>query len=205
MQLGYAESYARPGGNVTGVAILGAELDAKRLDLLHEAVPGAKSIAVLYPGFTAGRAASESALRALAAARGLELVIVAAAFPEDYPAAFEAMRAAGVQALVISAGPQFDRDAAVLAALAAAALLPTVCQWARMARAGCLVGYGPDATALRLRLAHQVTRVFRGVSPGELPIETPTRFEFAINARAARALGILIPPALLARADEVIE
>jgi putative tryptophan/tyrosine transport system substrate-binding protein len=115
------------------------------------------------------------------------------------------MRAAGAQALVIMAHPEFYRDATRLLALAGEAGLPTVCEWAEMARFGCVLGYGPDRAALRRRVAEYVARIFRGAAPGELPIEQPTVFEFAVNLKAARALGLELPPALLARADEVIE
>ena len=115
------------------------------------------------------------------------------------------MRSAGVQALVIAAYPQFYRDGATLAALALEARLPTICEWADMAQAGCLIGFGPSRAALRQRMAGQLARIFRGATPGELPIEDPTVFEFAVNLRIAKALGITIPDYVLARADEVIE
>jgi putative tryptophan/tyrosine transport system substrate-binding protein len=133
------------------------------------------------------------------------LLIVDAAGPDDYPAAFAAMRAARAQALVIMAHPRFYGDAARLLALAREAGLATACEWADMAHSGCVLGYGPDRAALRRRLAHYVARIFRGAAPGELPIEQPTVFEFAVNLKTARALGLIIPTSILARADEVIE
>jgi putative ABC transport system substrate-binding protein len=151
------------------------------------------------------RQASERELHGVAARLGVELLAVDAAGPGEYPAAFATMRAAGVQALVIMAHPQFYSDATRLLALARDTGLPTVCEWAEMAHAGCVLGYGPDRAALRRRLAHYVARIFRGAAPGELPIEQPSVFEFAVNLKMARALGIEIPPSLLVRADEVIE
>ena len=99
----------------------------------------------------------------------------------------------------------FDGDAAPLAALAVATRLPTVCAWLEMARSGCLLAYGSSLPEVRRRMADLVARIFRGAAPGDLPIETPTQFTFAVNLRTARALGLELPPALLARADEVIE
>jgi ABC-type uncharacterized transport system substrate-binding protein len=115
------------------------------------------------------------------------------------------MRAARVEALAIVSAPEFFRDAAILSREALEAGLPTVCEWASMAREGCLVGYGPNPVVLRRRVADYVARILGGVPPGELPIEQPTVLEFAINLKTAKALGLNIPPALLARADEVIE
>src|SRR3954452_20557818 len=120
-------------------------------------------------------------------------------------AAFIKMRAAGAQALVIMAYADFYRDVAELTRLAHAADLPTICEWAHMAHLGCTLGYGPSREELRRRVAYQLAQIFKGVPPGQLPIEQPTRYEFAINLATAKALGITIPAALLVSADEVIE
>jgi putative tryptophan/tyrosine transport system substrate-binding protein len=207
VELGLARSYARPGGNVTGVVILQSELEAKRLSILHEAVPDRRRVAVLVPtsAASATTASGEAALRKAAADLGVELLAFPAAGPADYPAAFAAMRAAGAQALLISATSEFFRDGKQLAALALEAQLPTVCEWADMAHMGCLIGYGANRTALRKRMANQIGQIFRGTAPGEIPIERPALFEFAINQKIAKSLGIAIPTLLLAQADEVIE
>jgi len=205
VRAGLAASLVRPAGNVTGVVIFAAQLDGKRLDLLHEAMPSARRVAALLRAGSPERQDSERELRAVAARLGLELLAIEAAGPEDYPAAFAAMRAAGAQALVIMAHPQFYRDANRLLALACEAGLPPVCVWADMAHSGCVLGYGPDRAALRRRLAHYIARIFRGAARGEVPIEQPTIFEFAVNLKTAQALGIEVPPSLLVRADEVIE
>ena len=144
-------------------------------------------------------------MRVVAASAAIELLAFNVAAPADYPVAFAAMRAAGAEALVISASPQFNNDMKSLATLALEARLPTICEWANNARDGCLIGYGPDRGALRRRNADQLARIFRGVAPGEIPIEQPTVFEFAVNLKVARALDLDLPAALLARADEVIE
>jgi putative tryptophan/tyrosine transport system substrate-binding protein len=202
---GLAASYARPGGNLTGVVILAEDLDAKRLDVLHEAVPSARRVAALFLPSLAYRDTSERDVRAVASSSGIELLAFDAEGPEHYPAAFAAMRAAGAQALLITANPTFNRDAAQLAQLALEARLPMMCEWAENARLGCLLGYGPSRGDLRRRVAHHVARIFQGATPADLPIETPTRFELAINVKTAKALGLEVPPSLLARADEVIE
>jgi putative ABC transport system substrate-binding protein len=202
-ELGLAASYAQPGGNVTGVVILASELETKRLSLLLEAVPDRRRIAVLVP--SAGWGGNEVTLQKAAAGLGVELLVFAVATPAEYPAAFAAMQAKGAQALLIGATPQFQRDGKQLAALALESQLPTVCEWADMARAGCLIGYGPSRIALRKRLADQIAKIFRGVTPGDIPIERPTVFELALNLTIAKSLDLIVPPALLTRADEVIE
>ncbi len=208
VELGLAASLARPGGNVTGITLLVWELDAKRLDLLREAVPGRRRVAVLFASAASNqqRQASEREMRGVAANAGIDLLDFTVAAAVDYPAAFAAMRAAGAQALVIGAAPQFSAgDMPILAALALEARLPTICEWARNVRDGCLLGYGPDFAALRRRMADQVARIFRGAAPRDIPIELPTLFEFAVNLKVAKALGLTLPPAIIARADEVIE
>jgi putative ABC transport system substrate-binding protein len=144
-------------------------------------------------------------MRAVAANAGIELLFFDSSGPDDYPAAFAAMQAAGAQALVLTANPVFFRDAAPLAQLALKAGLPTACEWAEMAQSGCMLGYGPSRSELRGRMAQLVARIFQGAAPGELPIEQPTRFEFAINLNTAGALGVTVPRSILVRADEVIE
>jgi putative ABC transport system substrate-binding protein len=115
------------------------------------------------------------------------------------------MRAAGTTALVISANPWFYRDRIILARLASEAGIATACEWADMAASGCLIGYGPRRVDLYQRVAELVVRVFHGTPPTELPIEQPANFELVINLRTARELGLSIPPAMVGRADDVIE
>lgn len=203
VELGLAQTYARPGGNVTGVVILTSELEPKRLSILRDAVPDRRRVAALIG--PAQKSISEPAMRKAAGGLGVELLVFTAAAPAEYPAAFAAMRAAGAEALVIGAAPEFFRDAQQLAALAIEARLPTVCEWAEMAHSGCLIGYGPNRAELRRRLANHVAQIFRGVAPGDIAIERPTVFESAINMRTAKALGLIIPQTTLAAADDVID
>jgi putative tryptophan/tyrosine transport system substrate-binding protein len=109
------------------------------------------------------------------------------------------------QALVITAHAQFFHDGGQLVAFAVESRLPTICEWAEMARTGCTIGYGPNLREMRRRVADYLARILQGTPPSALPIEGPTRFEFAINLKGARALGIEVPQNLLLRADEVIE
>jgi putative ABC transport system substrate-binding protein len=172
--------------------------------LLHDFVPAARRIAILTgrpPRHAEGAEEAQRVARKL----GLETDVFYADEPADYIAAFDGMRKVHSEALVIISAPDFFRDAALLARLALQAGLPTVCEWASMARDGCLLGYGPNFAALWRRPADYVARILRGEKPGELPIEQPTLFEFAVNLKTAKALDLTIPEASIQRADEVIE
>lgn len=201
---GFASSFARPGGNITGIAMFATLLDAKRLQLLHEAVPVARRVAVLAVS-EARHQSTLAKMRVTASAEGIELIPVYAEGPGVYPRAFAAMRAEGAQAVLIVAAPEFNRDAEILAALATEAGLPTMCEWRQMASRGCTFGYGPVGSDLWRRAADYVIRVLNGTAPGDLPIEGPARFEFAVNLKAARKLSLDLPTSVLLRADEVLE
>jgi putative ABC transport system substrate-binding protein len=203
--LGLAQTMARPGRNVTGVAILASELDAKRLHLLREMLPDARRMASLLRPAWPTRAASERAMKEVADAAGVEFRAFSAGGEISYAAAFAEMHAAGMQAVAIGADPYYFRDTAQLTALARQYRMPAVCQWSEMAEAGCLLSYGPNLSNLRRRLAFYVAALLRGATAAELPIEQPTNFELVLNLRVAAEFGIDVPPAMLARADEVIE
>jgi putative ABC transport system substrate-binding protein len=205
VQAGFASSFAHPGGNVTGIVILAEELDGKRLDLLHAAVPGARRVAALVLPSVAYRVPLEKSIRKAADGDHVELLTFLAEGPAQYPAAFAAMRAKGVEALLITGNPTFNRDAEMLARLALAARLPTMCEWAENAHAGCLLGYGPNRGELRRTLARYVARLFEGAAPGDLPIETPTHFRLAVNLATAKALDLEVPMTVLMSADETFE
>jgi putative ABC transport system substrate-binding protein len=204
IEKGLANSFARPGGSVTGVAMLAAQVDGKRASLLHEFVPTAHRIAILTgrpPRHAEGAEEAQRVGREL----GLKTDVFYADEPADYVAAFAGMRTARSEALIIISAPDFFRDSVLLSRLALEAGLPTVCEWASMAHDGCLLGYGPNFAALWRLPAEYVARILRGEKPGEMPIEQPTLFEFAVNLKTAKALGLTIPEASLLRADEVIE
>jgi len=205
VDLGFSQSMSRPASNVTGVVILVRELDGKRLELIQEALPSARRIATLVNPRAPGVGASRREMSNVAEKAGTELLVVEAAGRADYPTAFARMKAGGASALAIAADPQFNSDAAHLSKLAVDAGLPTVCQWREMAEQGCLLSYGPSYRDMWIRLARYVGAILKGASPRDLPIEQPTGFELVVNTATAKALGITIPPTLLARADEVIE
>jgi putative tryptophan/tyrosine transport system substrate-binding protein len=200
---GLATSLSHPGGTVTGIAMLASDGDKKRLEMLHDAIPAAGRFGYLVSEPRTG--AAIEAMKRTAATLGVEIMDFGARSAADYQAAFDAMRDARVDGVVIGSSPVFFRDAAELAALAAARKLPTACEWREMAAAGCLIGYGPDLNQLRLRTADFVVRLFAGDKPAEMPFEQPTRFEMGINNKVARSIGVALPQSLLVRADEVIE
>ena len=202
VESGIIASVARPGGNVTGVYMLAAELDAKRLDLLLQAVPKARKVGVLDPqaGFTL-----TEALR-VAEAAGVQLHVTAVGGgPEGYRRAFDSMAKARVGALLVPSFPRFFKDARQIIELAARRRIPAVYEWPSMAKDGGLMSYGPTFAELDGRVAAIVDRILKGAHPRDQPIEQPTKFELVINLKTAKALGLTIPPSLLGRADEVIQ
>ena len=157
---------SRSRGNATGFAILGPELDIKRLEILREAVPMAARIGVLVQPSTPNNEGQMRDLAAAARDQRFEPIFIQAAGSGDHPAAFAAFRAAGVAALLIASHPQFNTDAGELAAMSVAAGLPTMCHWPEMAASGCLLAYGPSRVALFRRSAEYIARILAGTSPG---------------------------------------
>jgi putative tryptophan/tyrosine transport system substrate-binding protein len=202
---GYAQTLARPGGRVTGVAILTADLDVKRLELLRDVIPSARHVAVLLHTTASGNDLREKTLNELATRHGLAIAYYYVSRSADYGPAFGAMREAGAELLVVSANTHFARDAATIAAMAGEARVASVCEWQEMAASGCLLGYGPSLSELYRLSGNYIARILKGANPGELPIEQPSNFELGVNMRVARALGVTFPPTLLLRADEVTE
>ena len=199
-----AGALSRPGGQVTGMALLTFEGDKKRMELLHDAIPGARKFALLSDEFGDDSTQWTSTWQT-AEKVGVEILRFEVKSPADYQPIFDAMHDAGVDGIIIQSSPNFHRDASKLAALAQERHLATICEWRAMASDGCLIGYGPDIAELRLRTADFVVRIFSGGNPAEMPFEQPTRFEMAINNKVARIIGVAIPPPVFVRADEVIE
>jgi putative ABC transport system substrate-binding protein len=202
--IGLAQSLSRPGGSVTGLTNQATELDGKHIALLHEAVPAVRRIAILAIQ-PPRHVDSVREMKRVAGTLGLETKEFYGHEAVTYGTAFVEMRTFGAEALAIASAPEYVRDAKMLARHSIEARLPTIGEAASMAHDGCLIGYGPDRVVFRRRAADFAARILRGTPPGEIPIEQPTAFVFAINLLTAKQLGLTIPPLLLARADEVIE
>jgi ABC-type uncharacterized transport system substrate-binding protein len=201
---GVAESWARPGGNVTGVTLIAPDLEIKRFELLREIVPDARRIALLSMHREVTEPGS-APTRAFAAKHNIQLTEFYVDGPGEFDKSFEAMRSAGAEALVLVPVPEFSTHARRLADLALKSGLPTVCGASNAAEQGCLLQYGPDPVELSRFAADYVARILAGTSPSELPIQGPTHYVFAVNIKTAKALGLTVPQSLFTRADEVIE
>ena len=205
---GLVTSLARPGGNVTGLSNLAPELVGKWLELLKQAVPGVSRIAVLWqPGVGGERTAREMHERANAAARtlGLRLQYVEARGPADLDGAFSEMVRAHAEALAVLGNVLFFYERRRLAELAAKYRLPAVYSSRFYVDAGGLMCYGASLADLLRRAATYVDKILKGAKPGDLPVERPTKFELVVNLKSAKSIGLVLPPSLLERADEVIQ
>jgi len=199
---------ARPGANVTGLFALAAELVGKRLELLKQAVPGSSRVGVLWqPGGLGERTerdmlnAAEVAARAL----GVRLQFVAARGPADIDRAFAEMTREHVEALAVFPSSMLFADRRHVIDLAAKNRLPAMYLTRQYVEAGGLMSYAPNVPDLFRRAATYVDKILKGANPGDLPVEQATKFELVINLKTAKALGLTIPPSVLARADEVIQ
>ena len=204
VQSGFVQSLSRPGGNITGVAMIADEIAGKRLALLREMLPRATRMAVLAQVNHSSSATQARAARATAKTLGIELEIAEVRGSRDYDKALGAVRHQ-TPGLFVLANPTFFDDRQQLATLSVRHRLATLCEWREMAEAGCLMSYGPDISDLYRRVGTYLDCILKGVKPADLPIEQPTKFELAINLKTAKALGLTIPPSLLQRADQVIE
>jgi putative tryptophan/tyrosine transport system substrate-binding protein len=205
---GLVTSLARPGGNVTGSAILSPELVGKCLELLKQAVPGVSRVAALWqPGAMDERTDKDMLKGADVAARalGVRLQFVEARGPADFDRAFSDMTRARAGALAVLGGPMFNNERRRLVELAAKNRLPAVYQSREFVDEGGLMAYRPNFADMFRRAATYVDRILKGAKPADLPVEQPTKFELVINLKTAKALGLTIPQSMLGRADEVIE
>jgi len=205
---GLVASLARPGGNITGLSMQSFELSIKRIALLKEVVPTASRVAYLQvPGTQPADVAEPFRRDQDAAAKeiGIHLERFAVRGPDDYEHAFSTMTKRGVQALAVTSVAPLAAHAAKIAALAVQHRLPSIGGTRSFAEAGGLLAYGPNLPDLYRRAAIYVDKILKGAKPADLPIEQPTKFEFVINLKTAKALGLTIPTSLLGRADQVIE
>jgi putative ABC transport system substrate-binding protein len=205
---GLVTSLARPGGNVTGLSMLTSELVGKCLEVLKQAVPGVSRVAVLWqPGGLGERTEKDMLRGADVAARalGVRPQFVEARGPADIDRAFSDMTRERAGALTVLTSNMLINERRRLVDLAAKNRLPAVYPWREGVDAGGLMAYGPSVSDLFRRAATYVDKILKGAKPGDLPVEQPTKFELVINLKTAKALGLTIPPSLLARGDEVIQ
>ena len=205
---GLVTSLARPGGNITGLSLFGPELVGKRLEQLKHAVPGVSRVAFLWQPGVLGEGSEKDMLKGSeVAARtlGVQLQFVEARGPADLDGAFSEMTRARAGGLTVLPSAMFFGERSHLVALAAKNRLPAVYGSREYVDAGGLMTYGPDLADLFRRAATYVDKILKGAKPADLPVEQPTKFEFVINLKTAKALGLSIPPSLLQRADEVIQ
>jgi putative ABC transport system substrate-binding protein len=202
---GLVESLAHPGGNVTGTTNLARDLSGKILDLMLQIMPGARRLGILLNPSNEAAALQLRDTEVAAHALGLELHIAHAVTADDLARAVERLVGQGASALVVLPDPLFAAERVGLADLALANRLPTACSRRENAEAGALFSYGPNLRGQFRRAAVYAAKILGGSRPTDLPVEQPTRLEFVVNLKTAAALGVSMPPSLLARADEVIE
>ena len=205
VKLGLVASYNQPGGNATGITLLTAALEAKRLGLLHELAPHVATIGALlnpnYPVFDD----QLKDVREAEQATGLRVNVLRANTDEEIEATFNTVNQQTIGAVVVAAAPFFDTRRDKLVSLAARYALPTVYQFREFAAAGGLMSYGVSIPHIYRQVGAYTGRILKGAKPADLPVVQPTKFELVINLKTAKALGLDVPPSLLARADEVIE
>lgn len=202
--LGLVSSLARPGGNVTGLSNLGADLMVKRLELLAELVPGLSRVGVVWAPSVRDHQLDYLVLEAAAATLKLPIESFEVGRREDYDAAFLAA-STRVPAVVVLSGPLAFANRDAIIAAAARHKVVSIYYDAEYSMSGGLISYGPGLASLHRRAATFVDRILKGAKPQDLPVELPTLFELSINLASARALGLVVPSALLARADDVVE
>jgi putative ABC transport system substrate-binding protein len=205
VELGLVASFARPGGNLTGVSLLADELTSKRLELLSELVPQARVIALLVNPNNANAKRNIAVAEDFARAKGLQLPIVKATTPGEIEEAFASLPSLHADALVVSADPFLSNQRKQIAALALRHAVPAIYAWREFAESGGLISYGPSLTAAFRLVGIYAGKILKGANPADLPVQQPTTFELVINLKTARTLGLDIPLQLLAEANEVIE
>jgi putative tryptophan/tyrosine transport system substrate-binding protein len=198
-------SLARPGGKATGLTCISSDIASKRLQLLKDLLPALAKVAVLYNGAEPGKASEYRQMEPAAAALGLTLRAYPVRTADEMGPAFAAMAADGMQAVAILTDALMVVNEKRLAELAIERKLPSVFGFREYADQGGLMTYGTNLRDTFKRAASYVDKILRGADPASLPVEQPTKFQLVINQRAARALGLTVPPSVLAVADDVLE
>jgi len=204
--LGLVANLARPGGNVTGLAFsVGPDTYGKGLELLKEAVPGARRVAVLSNPANPAQTLAIRNVSAVARSLSVQLQLLAVRDPNEFDGAFAAMDRERAGALLVMTDPMFTRNRARLADLGIKYRLPSMHGVRESAQAGALMSYGPNFDVISRRAAIYVDKILKGTKPGSLPVEQPTTFELVVNLKTAKTLGLTIPRSLLQRADQLID
>jgi putative tryptophan/tyrosine transport system substrate-binding protein len=204
-ETGLTASLAHPGGNLTGLSDLSADLSAKRLQLLKEAAPNLKRTAMLYNADDAGMVTRYKAASAVAPKLGVTLESFGVREPDDFGGAFDKMAADPPDGILMVTDVLTILNRKRVIDFAVARKIPAIYEMALFAKDGGLMAYGPSDSEMLGRVAALVARILKGAKPGDLPFEQPTLFEFTINKKTADAMGLKLPPSLVARADDVIE
>jgi putative ABC transport system substrate-binding protein len=202
---GLVEGLARPGGNLTGVTEISTELSAKRLEILKDALPNLGRVAMLWNAADLGMTLRFHAAEGAAQVLGIKVQALGVREPDDFDDAFAAMTRERPDAILMVSDALTNLNRKRVVEFAMTHRLPTIFENSALVRDGGLMSYGPKQSALSDRAAELVARILRGARPADLPLELPMRFEFFINLKTAKTLGLVLPPTLLARADEVIE
>jgi putative ABC transport system substrate-binding protein len=202
---GFVASLNRPGGNITGVSILGAELMGKRLEFLRELLPASTIVGFLANPGNPNIESETKSLQDAARSLGLELRIVQASTPSEIEAAFETLVGLRAGALAVSTDTFFTSHRDQIIALATRHAVPTIYAWRLFPAAGGLMSYGTDIADSYRQLGQYTAKILKGAKPAELPVQQVVRIELVINLKTAKALGLTVPRSVLARADEVIE
>jgi len=206
VQSGLVASLAHPGGNMTGFTAIATELLAKRLELLSELLPKARTVALLVNPNAASVSEVTTRLgQQAASAKDIRLFIVKAGGENDFEAAFASIAEQRADALMVSADAFFFSQRERIVALAARYAIPATYELQEFVSAGGLFSYGPNVASLRRQVGVYAGKILKGARPADLPVQQPTKFDLIINLKAAKALGLTVPPSLLARADEVFE
>lgn len=206
VQNGLVASLARPGGNVTGFSMISNELMAKRFEMLSELVPQIRTIALLInPKYHSATEGTIPLVQQAANAKGVRLHILKATDEDEFEPAFASLTQLKADALIVGTDPFFTSRREQIVALASRYSVPTIYEWQEFVTAGGLISYGASITSLYRAAGVYVGRILKGTKPADLPIHQPTNFELVVNRKAAKALGLTIPPTLIAAADKVIE
>jgi putative ABC transport system substrate-binding protein len=202
---GLVTSLARPGGNVTGSSALVVELNPKRLELLSELVPQARVIALLVNPNSSSTERIVGDVQEAARVKGVQLLVLKAGSETEIDAAFASLGDHKAGALLVASDPFFNNRREQLVSLTSRHAVPAIYEWREFAELGGLISYGPSLTAINRQAGVYAGKILKGATPADVPVEQPTRFELVVNLNTAKALGLTVPPSILARVDEVIE